>query len=211
MAAIESWAVANGVTISEWHQDHGVSGSTPIEARSGLMAALSAVNRLRAAHLVVARRDRLARDRTIAPIVEARWLRPLGARLRSVAGEGTDSSPDDPDAVLTGGLHDLLAEHVRAVIRQRTKAALDVKRRRGERIGAVPFGSSVAPDGVTLVCNNQEAAIVERICSLSESGLSQRSIARVLASEGVVSPRSGRPLSQVQICRVLARASRLAA
>jgi len=45
---------------------------------------------------------------------------------------------------------DAFAEYERLLIKARTRAALAVKRSRGERTGDVPYGSQLAADGVHL-------------------------------------------------------------
>jgi DNA invertase Pin-like site-specific DNA recombinase len=94
------------------------------------------------------------------------------------------------------------------MIRARIRAALAVKRARGERLGCIPFGFRAGPDGVHIEPDPSEQAIIDRVRVLASAGLSQRAIAGVLASDGVTG-RSGRPLSQVQVHRMLAQ-SRLA-
>jgi DNA invertase Pin-like site-specific DNA recombinase len=199
--AIEQWAASQGVSVVAWHADQGVSGGAELEHRPALLAAVDALSEHRAGVLVVAKRDRLARDVGLAALVD-RLVARHGGRVVSAAGEGTDVDRDDPTGLLYRGLSDLLAQHERAVIRARTRAALAVKRARGERIGAVPFGYRLAPDDVRIEPDPDEQAIIARVRTLRASGLAQRSIVGVLQSEGVVS-RSGRPLSQTQVCRIL--------
>ncbi len=133
-------------------------------------------------------------------------VRAEGATVASAAGEGTES--DDPNAVFVRRISDAKSEWERGIIRARTRAALAVKRARGERVGALPFGFRLAVDGKHIEPDPDEQDIIARVRSLRLSGLSQRSIAGVLRAEGVVS-RAGRPLSQTQVCRVLRWWSRL--
>src|SRR5688572_7271072 len=72
-ASIEAWAAREGVSIVAWFAD-SVSGATDPEKRPGLMGALAAVRENNVGLLVVAKRDRLARDRTIAPLLERQHL-----------------------------------------------------------------------------------------------------------------------------------------
>ena len=72
----------------------------------------------------------------------------------------------------------------RALRAQRTRAALAVKKSRGERVGSVPFGSRLAPDGVSLEAEQREVAALARIQALRAEGLAFRAIARALESEG---------------------------
>ena len=72
-AAIEAWAARQGVQVAAWHHDQGVSGATAIDDRPGLLAALRDLKALGAAHLVVAKWDRVARNVMIAAMVERTW------------------------------------------------------------------------------------------------------------------------------------------
>ncbi|MCZ7684437.1 MAG: recombinase family protein [Sandaracinaceae bacterium] len=130
LATVERWACANGVRILATHGDHGVSGGASLDRRPGLLAALDALKEHGAGLLVVAKRDRLARDPIVAAMVEAAAAR-VGARIVSAAGEGDG---DDPAAILMRRMVDAFAEYERHMIRARTKAALAVKRSRGERV-----------------------------------------------------------------------------
>lgn len=71
----------------------------------------------------------------------------------------------------------------RALIRARTRAALAVKKSRGERTGGVPLGSSVGADG-RLAVDAAETAAVARARELRAAGRSLREIAAVLDAEG---------------------------
>lgn len=131
--AIEAWAAARGVEVVAWHTDEGVSGAAPLDERPALRGALEDLRRLGAGLLVAAKRDRLARDLDLARALEAR-LRRVGVQLAT-----TDVGADAPR--LVPGLLDLLAEHERELISERTRAALQAKRARGERVsGPPPYG-----------------------------------------------------------------------
>lgn len=204
--AIDRWASANGVRVAAWHSDQGVSGAAELDARPGLMSAAESVRAHGAGLLVVAKRDRLGRDIALVAAIE-RMAAGAGARVVSAAGEGSalDADALDPGALLQRGMHDLLAMHERAVIRHRTRAALAVKKARGERVGRVPLGFRLAADGVRLVPDDAEQAVLTRIRELSASGLTQRALAAALAAEGTVNPRTGRPFTQPSLCCLLNR------
>jgi len=94
-ASIEVWAAREGVQVVSWHVDQGVCSVTPIDQRPGLVAALAALREHGAGVLVVAKRDRIARDVVLTATVE-RAAGALGARVVSAAGEGsTGDSPAD--------------------------------------------------------------------------------------------------------------------
>jgi len=183
-AAIEAWAGREGVTVVAWHEDLGVSGGAALEDRPGLLAAIEAVRAEGAGLLVVARRDRLARDVLTAALVE-RLCERVGARV--VASDGTGNG-EGPEAALLRTLLDAFAAYERALIRGRTKAALAVKKARGERTGAVPYGWRA--EGKRLVEDVEERATVVRACELRGQGRSLRQIARTLVEDGR-RPRNG--------------------
>ena len=66
-----------------------------------------------------------------------------------------------------------------------TRAALGVKKARGERVGELPLGRTVGADGVALVTNPVEAAAINEVKRLRAEGLSVRGIADELNRRGV--------------------------
>jgi DNA invertase Pin-like site-specific DNA recombinase len=180
LAAIEQWAMRQGVTLVAIHRDLGVSGATPLADCTGLMAALEDLGTHSAGMLIVAKRDRLARDVMKAAMVEAR-AEALGARITSTAGEGDGT---DPSAKLMRQIVDAFAEYERALIGARTKAALAAKKAKGERIGGIPYGFSDV-DG-KLVANEDEQRVIIEAKYLSSTGLSMRGICAKFTIEGVV-------------------------
>jgi DNA invertase Pin-like site-specific DNA recombinase len=203
-AAIERWAATQGVTVLAWHCDQGVSGAAALDKRPGLTAALGAVTEHGAGLLVVAKRDRLARDVVLAAMIESLAKR-TGARVVSAAGEG-EGDDGDPASLLMRRMVDVFAEYERAIIRARTRSALAVKRGRGERTGEIPFGLRLAADGVHFEPAAAERAVVARVRHLRAEGLSFRAIVASCDREGLVA-RTGRPLSKTQVERIVARAA----
>lgn len=194
-AAIEAWAAREGVQVAAWHVDQGVGGASPIEKRKALLEALGSLRDHKAGALVVAKRDRLARDPIIAAMVE-RLVSDSSARVISAAGEGNDV--DDPSSVLMRRIVDAFAEYERLLISTRTRKALAVKKARGELTGQAPFGYK-AVDG-KLVVDEGEQATIAAAKELRAGGLSVRSIATELEIRGVVG-RTGKPLSHTQVHR----------
>jgi DNA invertase Pin-like site-specific DNA recombinase len=149
--------------------------------------------------LVVAKRDRLARDVAVASAVE-RAVQRCGGRV--VAADGTANGEGDADQFMRRIL-DAAAEYERALIRARTKGALQAKRARGERTGTAPFGFTVGSDG-RLVPAPDEQNVIRRVRELRIAGLSIRGVVAECCEEGLVS-RAGTPLSVTQVFRMLAR------
>src|SRR3954453_6706362 len=101
---------------------------------------------------------------------------------------------------------DLARAYERAIIRSRTRAALAAKKSRGERVGTLPYGYRLAADGLHLMADAAEQAVLASVRELSDKGLSQRAIVAHLAGVGVVGRRGG-PLQQTQIARMLLRSA----
>jgi DNA invertase Pin-like site-specific DNA recombinase len=195
-ASIEAWAAREGVTVVAWHVDAGVSGGAELAARPALLAALAGLRAHRAGLLIVAKRDRLARDLVIAATIE-RAADGAGARVVAADGAGNGDTPSD---ALMRGILDVFSAHERAVIRARTSAALQAKRARGERAGTVPFGFSADADG-RLVPNAAEQSVIAIVAELRAAGLSLRAIVAELAARGVRS-RGALPLALPQVAKI---------
>ena len=122
-----------------------------------------------------------------------------------IAMSGGADSAKDPVAFARGAV-DLARAYQRVVLRAKTRAALAEKRARGERIGGVPYGYRLGADGVHLEVDEREQAVLDRIRGLAREGLSQRAIVARLAAGGVAG-RTGAPLGQTQVARILRNAS----
>lgn len=102
------------------------------------------------------------------------------------------------------GIMDVFAEYELQVIRSRTKAAMAMKRRRGEATSHAPFGYTKGPDGKTLVPCATEQALVARAHAIRATGASYQKVARTLALEGYVG-RAGKPLGISAVENLLKR------
>lgn len=170
--ALERWCQAHGAELVTVCEDLGVSGAAELEKRPGLLAALDALAAHGAGALLVAKRDRLARDTMLAAMIE-RLAERAGARVLSADGTGNEQSPE---GALLRAMVDAFAAYERALIRSRTKAALAVKRSRGERVGMLPYGFELGADGRHLAENPTEQRALARIRELRAAGLSLRAI-----------------------------------
>ena len=197
--ACTKYISAQGQDLAAVYQDAGVSGAKGLEARPGLLDAVSAMGK--GDVLVVAKRDRLGRDPIVVAMIEAAVAR-KGCRIVSAAGEGTET--DDPASVLMRRMIDAFSEYERLLIGARTKAALGAKKRRGERVGAVPYGSRLAADGVHLVDCPEEQDVIRLAREYSAKGLSLRGVAGRLAAKGLYS-RKGHVFAAAQVAAMLKR------
>lgn len=203
-AAIEAWASRRRVQVASWQVDRGVGGAVPIAERPGLVAAYAAVREHGAQVLVATTAERFAHDSLVAWLIERAALTE-GAAIHTVDGTvGTRTG--ETEGAWTRGALDLAGAYVRVVNRARTRAALAAKKSRGERVGAVPYGFCLAADGLHLEACVAEQQVIDTVRALSAEGLSQRAIVASLAERGVVG-RTGSPLQQTQIARMLLRAA----
>jgi DNA invertase Pin-like site-specific DNA recombinase len=182
-ATIQQYAKQHGIEIVAEFCDFGVSGGAELEDRPELMCAIDALTELDAGLFLVAKRDRLARSTMFAAIIEENCKK-NGGRVHSADGLSND---DTPEAKLMRTLLDAFAEYERSLIRSRTKAALRVKKARGEFCGGkVPFG--YRNENGKLVEDEQQMAAAVRIRELHASGVSLRKIADALTTEGYPHP-----------------------
>ena len=195
--AITQWAERAKISVVAWHTDAGVSGAAALDDRPGLTSVFADLATHKAGVLVVARRDRLARDVVIAATIE-RTAAQYGARVISADGVGNGDSPADQfmRTILDGA-----AAYERALIRARTRAALRARRARGDRAGEIPWGYGATPEG-RLFEHEVERAVIERVITLRNEGSSLRAIVRSLEVDGAVA-RSGRPLQLTQVARIV--------
>lgn len=180
-------------------RDEGVSGATSLDKRPALLAAIGALKK--GDVLIVAKRDRLGRDPLVVAMIESAVTR-KGARIVSAAGEGTDS--DNPSDVLMRRMIDAFAEYERLIIGARTKAALQAKKQRKERVGHIPFGYQLAADGVHLEENPKEQETIRKIEALKACGMSLRQIAAHLNENGITK-REGTPWNHVNLHSICKR------
>lgn len=200
LAAMRRWCATQGAELVAVHSDLGVSGAKPLDERPGLLAAVADVQALGAGYLLVAKRDRLARDVVVAAMVE-RLVERQGARVVSADGAGNGTGASDQ---LMRTMLDAFAQYERALIRSRTSAALRAKRDRGERTGGNPrLGERVALCGVRVEADAGEQAALTRLHALRAQGLSVRAIALQLNAEHV--PCRGSRWHATSVARALQR------
>jgi DNA invertase Pin-like site-specific DNA recombinase len=187
--ALESWAIRDGFEICEWFEEE-VSGGASLDRRPVLLRAIAALGDHRAGLLVVQRLDRFSRDPLTAAMAELQAQR-LGARVVSADGMGNG---DDPGSRLMRDVGLAAARFERAMIAARTRAALAVKKARGECTGTPPYGWKTGADGKTLEAENGERETVRRLCSLREQGWPYRQIRDEARRLGITS-RAGKPFT----------------
>lgn len=139
---IEGWAAREGYELIWTEETEEASGGAPLEKRTGLLEAVALVEAQKAQALVFHRMDRFSRDSLVALLVE-RELARHGARLMFASGGGSSEVGEGPEAVFFRRILTASAELERGLIKARIRAALAVKKRRGELTGSAPYGCRV--------------------------------------------------------------------
>jgi DNA invertase Pin-like site-specific DNA recombinase len=176
----QAWAVGGEFV------DEGISGASGLDKRPSLLEAIASMGK--GDVLLVAKRDRLGRDPIAVAMIEAA-VRRKGGRIVSAAGEGTES--DDPTSVLMRRIVDAFSEYERLIIKARTKAALQAKKRRGERVGQIPLGHDLADDGRMLVRNDAEQEAIALVLDLRKQGLAMQVISDEMNRRAIPTKRAG--------------------
>lgn len=171
-AAITAEAARRGWTVVAWQADEGISGSKGVAHRPGLGYAIDLIESGHACALMVAKTDRVARSlRTLLAVID--HIERAGGMVVAVDGSiDTASAAGRFQTQIMGSV----AELERALISDRTKAALAVRRAQGVRLGR----PSALP-----------AEVVEHILDAHERGDSLRLIAAKLTADAVPTAQGG--------------------
>ncbi|MFH2218739.1 MAG: recombinase family protein [Pseudomonadota bacterium] len=184
--------------------DDDMSGSRA--DRPGLRKALDSLKA--GDQLVVAKRDRLARDVMLSCWIEKEVKR-REAVILSAAGEGTGD--DKPESVLMRRLIDAFAEFERAMIRLRTTSALAEKRKRGEKLGGRrPFGWSVTvKDGKKMiVVDEREQKIIAEMVEMRRKGAKLSEIRKALHEAGIKTATGRDAWNEASIFQIIEKAKK---
>lgn len=168
------YAETKYVIKSQW-SDEGWSGAELV--RPGLSHAISELKP--GWVLVVDRTDRLARDMLVGYAIR-KQIADVGATI-----EYADGTPagDSPEEKFLQGIMLLVAAFERDRIVARTKAGMDRKRKKCERIGQIPIGWMIDPkdpEKKQLVNHEEECRVIKIICQEKSRGYSIKEITRDL-------------------------------
>ena len=197
-AKVEAYTALYELDLVALEVDAGISAKTL--DRPALANALGMLDSGEADAILVVKLDRLTRSvRDLGDLVDryfasGRWA------LLSVS-EQIDTRTAAGRLVLN--VLASVAQWEREATGERTAAALAHKAARGERVGAVPYGFDLADDGVRLVPNEAEQAVIAEAVELRAAGLSLRAVSAELDRRGFRS-RNGKPFAATQIARLVA-------
>jgi site-specific DNA recombinase len=192
---LEQYCALYDLTLVDIIVDAGESAKTL--KRPGLQRALALLASGEADGLLVAKLDRLTRSvRDLGELLERYFT---SAALLSVADQ-IDTSTAAGRLVLNVLMS--VSQWEREAISERTKTAMAHKKSQGQRVGAIPYGFTLAEDGSTLLPDAAEQAMVAQMTTAHARGLSLRAIAAELARQGLLN-RQGNIFSPTQIARIL--------
>ncbi|MHC4063638.1 MAG: recombinase family protein [Planctomycetota bacterium] len=188
---IRAYCQMKGLALQRMFADLGVSGGKRLRSRPNGAAMLAALKAGRTLAVVVLKLDRAFRNAVDCLATIEKWdCDGIALHIVDLGGNSIDSTTAAGKFMLTvlAGA----AEMERNLIRERTKAALAIKRTRGERLSRyLPYGYDLAPDGIALAENQAGQAIAGQIASMRASGRSLSRIARELNQSGVQAKHGG--------------------
>jgi len=201
-AALKEYCTFAALDLVAVIRDEGVSAGRPLSKRPGGQHLLGLIDGKQVAAVVAWKLDRLFRSATDCLTTVERWDKAgIVLHLRDMGGQALDTGTALGRFFLT--IMAGAAELERNQTRDRTVAALDHKRSKGERVGQVPYGFRVAADGVHLEQDPGEWPVVGQLHQLRGTGMSYRAIAERLNQEAV--PARGSRWHPTTVSRVLAR------
>jgi DNA invertase Pin-like site-specific DNA recombinase len=180
---IRAMAVVQGADLADVIVDAGESAKSL--DRPGMQRLLALVDARAVDTVIIAKLDRLTRSvKDLAELLE-RFSR-RGVSLVSVA-ESLDTATAAGRLVLN--IMVSVSQWEREAIGERTRDAMRHKRACGQRVGTIPFGYRMAPDGHSLETDSAEQDILARIHELKAAGHTTREIADELNRQGYVTRR----------------------
>jgi site-specific DNA recombinase len=180
---IRQWCEANSRRLLTIYRDEGLSGKRA-DNRPNLQRALSRACNMRGA-LVVYSLSRLARSIPDAVDISQR----LGKASADLVVLTQPIDTTTPSGRLYFHLIAAFDQFTREQIAENTREALAYKRSRGERVGNVPYGFTLASDGVTLEPNPTEQPAVDLIVALRQGGQTLEQIREALRERGIPNRR----------------------
>ncbi|MEW6351576.1 MAG: recombinase family protein [Thermodesulfobacteriota bacterium] len=195
-AEIKRFCKREGLRLVGIEADEGISGKS-VEGRPAVKRVLQAVDSRTVDAVIVFRTDRMSRNGLESLQIE-KLFGDRGVAYGSVT-EG-DVLGQGVDAEFLGFIRAGLNQRERQLVSLRTKAALQRKKEKGERLGRPHYGWKV--EGKKLVPVLSEQAVIGKVNELRDSGYSTREIVAALKAEGFAT-KKGTAISQTQVVRIL--------
>ena len=194
------YAELHDLDLVEVIEDAGVSAKTI--KRPGLQRALEMLANGEADGLAVVKLDRLSRS-------VKDWNVLIDKHFGEKAGKSLLSVSDSIDTRTAAGrlvLNVLMSvsQWEREAIGERTRDALQHKKSKGERVGTIPYGYTLADDGCSLIPNESEKAVIAEILRMRANGDSYRAMATELNRRNIPS-KSGKGWAHTTVSKIVKR------
>lgn len=178
---IRQYCELKGLSLIEVAEDRGISGSKT--DRPGFQRVSSLCKAGEVQHVVIYSISRFTRSlKDLVDFIDL-YVTNKKVALHSLC-ESIDTSTPAGRFVLT--VLGAVAQLEREQTADRVKSAMQYKKSQGGRVGAVPYGYSLGPDGKSLIPDQDEQEILKLAKELHQGGYSYRSIGRELAARGYV-------------------------
>jgi len=196
---IEAYAALHDLRLIAVEADPGASAKSL--DRPGLVRVLAKLDSGEAGGLVIFKLDRLTRSINDWSYLIDRYFGERGGKSLMSVCESINTRDAAGRMVLN--IMMTVAQWEREAIVERTQAAMNLKRERGERLGTIPFGYRINPDGrrsaktgepIEIMPDPDEQVTLRDICRWRAQKVSLRNIADWLNASHIRS-RSGRPWS----------------
>lgn len=182
-ARIRAYCTLHGLTLAHIFRDPGVSAGKALAERDEGRALLDLIRQGEVQHVVALKLDRLFRNAIDAQSTAEAWER-RGVAMHLIDMGGQTINTRSAAGKFLFAVLAAAAEMERNLIRERTSAALQHKRQRGERLGTTPLGFTTPEPGAPMQPDPDELATVRTILRAKRRGQSFRAIARSLDAEG---------------------------
>lgn len=198
-SAATMFAIQNNLEIVASFEEHQ-SGMLPLSQANGILEALSACQSLGAAYLGFDRQDRASRNL-------GRWfqLKAMAAEIGVkivIVKEGMPTEENNEISEIKEFLNGFVAQQTVKVMRSRIKEALALKKNQNKRYSNnAPFGYSWTEEG-SIIVNEQEQAVIQKVKTLAETGLSTVKISQNLWNMGHTNRKGGK-LTPMFVWRIL--------
>lgn len=183
-------------------QESNISGDTDVEKCPKLYEALSCLKP--GDIFIIWKMDRLSRD-----LLKMAKILAAVEKKKSIIVSATEPNFFDNNvtAKMIRNITMAIAEYELGSIRLRVKTALEAKKKKGLRVGYIPYGYRVI-EGNRLVADETEQFNLDLMAQLYiEKGLTYREVAASLNNGGIPN-RSGHQWSRMSVFRILKNRSR---
>lgn len=202
---IRAYAKLKGIRLERVFSDMGVSGGKPISERPEGKKLVETIESGGVSTVIILKLDRAFRNVVdCLQSVDAWEEKRIALHIVDLGGNSIDTTSPAGRFMLT--VLSAAAEMERGLINDRCNNGRAARKAEGKRIGEIPFGYALAPDGKTLVESGEEQRAIRLARKLKRQGHSANGIAQELNRRGIPT-KKGRAWTHVQVTRLLKRAA----